>query len=144
VRSLAAVLLAVAVFTGCTSPKTRIKKSPELFATLSASDQQLIKEGRAALGFTPDMVKLALGDPDRVSTRTDAMGVSEVWRYTTYETDGGVYLYRGYYHRYYTGYGGAYSPYPFPYYMDYPSRRDREYLRITFTGGRVSAIDEER
>ncbi|MGC4074319.1 MAG: hypothetical protein QM760_17765 [Nibricoccus sp.] len=142
VRPLVAGLLATLFLAGCESPKTRIQKSPELFSTLSASDQQLIKEGRAALGFTPEMVKLALGDPDRVTTRTDASGVSEVWRYTTYETDGGVYLYRGYYHRYYNGWYG--DPFYYPYYMSYPSRRERDYLKVTFTGGRVSSVEEER
>jgi len=140
--SLAAVLVAAISLAGCATPEARIERSPELFASLAASDQQAIKEGRAALGFTPEMVKLALGDPDRISTKTDASGTSEVWRYTTYESDAGLYLYRGYYHRYslYHGYGDPF----FPYYMNYPSRRDRDYLKVTFTGGRVSAIEEER
>ena len=124
---------------GCSTPETRISRSPELFASLSAADQQTIKEGRVALGFTPEMVKLALGDPDRVWTRTDSSGVSEVWRFMTYESDAGVYLYRGYYHRHYF-YGDPF----FPYYLNYPARRERDYLKITFTGGRVSAIEEER
>lgn len=134
-------LLAVLALAGCATPESRIQKNPELFAGLAASDQQAIKEGRAALGFTPEMVKLALGDPDRVLTRTDASGVSEVWRYTTYESDTGLYLYRGYYHRHrYHGYGDPF----FPYYMNYPSRRDRDHLKVTFTGGRVSSIEEDR
>ncbi|ATC62753.1 hypothetical protein CMV30_01535 [Nibricoccus aquaticus] len=137
--SLVGVLLAAISLAGCATPEARIQRSPELFAGLTASDQQTIKEGRAALGFTPEMVKLALGDPDRITTKTDAAGVSEVWRYTTYESDAGLYLYRGYYHRYYS-YGDPF----FPYYMNYSSRRDRDYLKVTFTGGRVSAIEEER
>lgn len=131
--------IGLAVLAGCATPEARIQKNPGLFESLAASDQQAIKEGRAALGFTPEMVKLALGDPDRVSTKTDASGVSEVWRYTTYESEGGVYLYRGYYHRHY--YHG--DPF-FPYYLDYSGRRTRDYLKVTFTGGRVSAIEEER
>jgi hypothetical protein len=137
----AAALLVAVALAGCATPEARIQRNPDLFATLATSDQQTIKDGKAALGFTPEMVKLALGDPDRVLTRTDASGVSEVWRYTTYESDAGVYLYRGYYHRYrYYGYGDPF----FPYYMSFPSRRDRDYLKITFTGGRVSSIEEER
>ena len=132
-------LLTAAVLSGCATPEARIQKNPELFASLAASDQQAIKEGRASLGFTPEMVRLALGDPDRVVTRTDASGTNEVWRYTTYETDGGVYLYRGYYHRYY-----CYSDPFFPFYMNYAGRRDRDYLKLTFTGGRVSSIEEEK
>ena len=84
---------------GCATPQTRISQSPEVFAKLSPADQQLIREGKVAVGFTPEMVRLALGDPDRVYTRTDANGVNEAWSYTTYETDSGVVLYRGFYHR---------------------------------------------
>jgi hypothetical protein len=135
----AAGLIAVLTLAGCATPEARIEKNPALFASLAPADQQAIKEGRAGIGFTPEMVKLALGDPDRVSTRTDASGTSEVWRYTTYETEGGLYLYRGYYHRYY-GFGDPL----FPYYMSYPGRRDRDYLKLTFTDGRVSTIEEDR
>jgi hypothetical protein len=134
-----ALLLLAAGFVGCATPEARINKNPELFASLSASDQQTIKEGRVMLGFTPEMVKLALGDPDRVSTKTDASGTSEVWRYTTYETDSGMYLYRGYYHRFY-GYGDPF----FPYYLNYAGRKDRDYFKITFTGDRVSMIEAEK
>lgn len=134
-----AVLLAVLGLAGCTTPEARIKQNPELFAQLSPTDQETIKQGRVALGFTPEMVKLALGDPDRVTTRTDASGTSEVWRYTTYETDDGVYLYRGYYHRYYC-YGDPF----FPFYTSFASRRDRDYFKVTFSGGRVSLIEQEK
>jgi hypothetical protein len=132
-------LVALLGLAGCATPEARIQRNPELFASLAASDQQTIKEGRVALGFTPEMVRLALGDPDRVTTRTDASGTNEVWRYTTYETDGGVYLYRGYYHRFHY-YGDPF----FPYYLNYSGRRDRDHFKVTFSGGRVSAIEEEK
>ncbi len=139
-RLLPAGLLAgLLLVAGCATPEARIQRNPELFSSLSAEDQQTIKEGRVAIGFTPEMTRLALGDPDRVMTRTDASGTSEVWRYKTYETEDGVYLYSGYYHRFYS----RHDPF-FPYYLNYSSRRDRDYLRVTFSGGRVSAIEEER
>lgn len=128
---------ALAALAGCATPESRIHRNPEVFAGLPAADQQLIREGKVALGFTPDMARLALGDPDRKLTRTDVNGTSEIWRYVTYETDGGVYLYRGYYHRYY-------ADSFFPYYLNYPGRSERETLKVTFTGGRVSAIEEDR
>jgi len=130
-------VIALALFAGCSTPEARIQKNPEIFAKLSPSDQQLIREGKVGLGFSPDMVKLALGDPDRVFTRTDAQGTNESWSYTTYETDDGMLLYRGYYHRFW-GWGDPL----FPYYMSYPTRRDREYLKVVFTDGKVSAIEQ--
>lgn len=132
------VLAAGLIFAGCATPEARIQRNPEIFAQLSQGDQQLIREGKVALGFTPEMVKLALGDPDRVYIRTDASGTSESWSYTTYETEGGILLYRGYFHRYY-GWGDPF----FPYYMSYPSRREREYFKVVFTGGRVSSIEQQ-
>jgi hypothetical protein len=128
---------ALAFVAGCATPEARINKSPEAFAKLSVADQQLIREGKVAVGFTPEMVRLALGDPDRVTTRTDASGVNESWSYSTYETDEGVMLYRGYYHRYWC------DPFYYPYYMSYPSRRTRDYLKVVFVDGRVSLIESE-
>jgi hypothetical protein len=131
--ALAGLLLAA----GCATPEARIKQNPDLFATLSPADQDLIRQGKVGIGFTPDMVKLALGDPDRVYTRTDANGTNETWSYTTYESDTGVLLYRGYYHR-----RRHWGDPMFPYYTTFPERREREYFRVVFAGGRVSAIEQ--
>ena len=90
-----------------------------------------------AVGFTPEMVRLALGDPDRIFTRTDANGVNEAWSYTTYESDAGVMLYRGYYHRYWG------DPLYYPYCSSYASHRTREYLKIIYVGGRVASVESQ-
>jgi hypothetical protein len=124
---------------GCATPQSRIERSPELFASLPTAEQQMIKEGRVALGFTPEMVRLALGGPDRLTAKTDAEGTREIWRYTTYERDDGVYLYRGYYHRFH-----MMGDPLFPYYSNYSRRRTLDYLRITFSGGRVIEIEQDR
>ncbi|MFT3869606.1 MAG: hypothetical protein QM715_14215 [Nibricoccus sp.] len=129
--------LTLAFLAGCSTPEARINQNPEAFAKLSPGDQQLIREGKVAVGFTQEMVKLALGDPDKIYTRTDANGVNEAWSYTTYETDAGVILYRGYYHRYWC------DPFYYPYYASYGNRRDREYLKVVFTEGRVSLIEKQ-
>ena len=131
----AALVLAV----GCATPDARIRQNPEFFAQLSPAEQQLIREGKVALGFTPEMVKLALGDPDRIYLRTDASGTSESWSYTSYEGPDGLLLYRGYYHRYHRGWGDPF----YPYYLSYPGRREREYFKVVFTDGRVSSIEQQ-
>jgi len=82
-------VLAVALIAGCASPEARIKQNPELFAKLTPEQQALIKEGRVAVGFDEDMVKLAVGEPDRKWIRTDAAGSSELWSYTMWESTGG-------------------------------------------------------
>lgn len=131
-------LLAALVFAGCSTPETRIKKNPEAFNRLTPEQQQLIREGKVAIGFDQEMVKLAVGEPDRIWYRTDVNGATESWSYTTYEYNGGMYLYRGWYHRYYH-WGDPF----YPYYLDYPARKEREVFKVVFKDGRVISIEQE-
>lgn len=133
---------AVSVFClgGCATPAARIKANPEAFARLSPEQQVLVQAGQIGLGFEPEAVKLALGDPDRTTVRTDADGETLIWHYATYEADGRI-LYTGYYHtgRRWGGWGPLY-----PYYMDFPHRQVRDRFTVEFERGRVSAITEDR
>lgn len=126
---------------GCSTPATRIQADPAAFRRLTAEQQALVRNGQVALGFDEAAVKLALGDPDRITQRTDADGQRTIWHYTTYEA-GGRLLYTG---NYYTGrrWWGWGPPYPY-YYLDYPDRRVRDRFRVEFRAGRVSAVTEER
>lgn len=128
-----AVMLGLA---GCASPDARIKRSPEIFARLTPGQQALVKEGRVGIGFDADAVRLAVGDPDRRWTRTDASGTRDVWSYTTWQNDAGQPLYRGWYHM-----SPAYSP---VYYMNYSDRREQEYFKVVFgADGKVAVIEED-
>ncbi|HQF38874.1 MAG TPA: hypothetical protein PK322_07125 [Opitutaceae bacterium] len=128
-------LLGLAVFAGCSTPQTRIRQNPELFNNLAPGDQELIKQGKVAVGFTPEMVKLAVGDPDRVYTRTDATGKNEAWVYTSYTSHGGTMVYyRGFYHRRHPG--------MYAYFADYNDREVVERYRVTFKEGKVASIEE--
>jgi hypothetical protein len=136
---LSALLFAVGL-AGCATPEARIEKNPAAFARLSPTQQEMIKKGQVGVGFDQEMVKLALGEADRVRARTDAQGTTEVWSYVTYDGENGYPLYRGFYHRYY-GWGDPL----YPYYTNYSSRRTREQLRINFDAtGKVSAIEQEK
>ena len=134
---LLGLLLGLFALGGCSTPATRIRQSPELFNSLSAQDQELIKQGKVAVGFTPEMVKLAVGEPDRIYTRTDADGKNESWVYTSYSSRGGTMVYyRGFYHRWHPG--------MYAFYADYSDREAVERYRVTFKDGRVSSIEEMR
>jgi hypothetical protein len=128
--------IALVLLAGCTTPETRIAANRTLYDSLPAKDQTLIQEGRIAVGFTPDMVKLALGEPDRVYTRTDKSGTSESWAYTAYRLGDGRLIYTGYYHSWY--------PRRYPYYMDFPldDREVYERTKVVFKGGVVDSIEE--
>lgn len=129
--------LAVLV-TACATPETRIRENLELFEGLPVAQQNLIREGRVGIGFTPDMVRLAVGDPDRVWRLTDTDGESLVWTYTTYETTAGVPLYRGWYHRYQRLDDGRY-----PYYRGERTRKAREVFKVTFRDGHVVLVEQD-
>lgn len=74
---LIALLLAA-----CASPERRIRRNQALFNTFPPAAQERIKKGQVDVGFTPDMVLLALGRPDRKYTRKSESETLEIWAYT--------------------------------------------------------------
>lgn len=135
--TLALALIAGIFLAGCATPATRIQQNPAAFDRATPAQQELIKQGKVDIGFTEELVELSLGVPDRTRERIDANGKELIWSYVNYETDNGVILYRGWYHR---GYWGAPS---YAYYADYPSRRERERFRVDFRDGKVVQIEHE-
>jgi len=76
------LLLGAGLVAGCSSSTaSRIKKNQELFDSLPPAAQASIRAGKVEVGFTPDMVRLALGEPDRLYVRTTERGSAEVWAY---------------------------------------------------------------
>ena len=138
--SVFALATGLIVLAGCSSPQSRINQNPAIYAQLTPEQQQLIQAGKVGIGFDATMVKLALGEPDRISELTDASGTSEIWSYVTYEDADGLLLYRGYYHRYYYGRGDPF----YPYYLAYPTRREHERFRVDFRDGKVVRIESEQ
>ncbi|HEX2099835.1 MAG TPA: hypothetical protein VHF69_04175 [Candidatus Synoicihabitans sp.] len=77
------VLLAFGLV-GCTTPRTpaeRIERDRAAYSSWPADVQQKVSAGQAAVGFDEAQVRMALGEPDDISTRTTADGQSEVWAY---------------------------------------------------------------
>ncbi|MBE7537606.1 MAG: hypothetical protein HS122_04265 [Opitutaceae bacterium] len=65
----------------CSSVQDRMDRDPSTYAGSSREDQALIRNGKVAVGFTREQVRMALGDPTGVATRTTAEGSQEVWSY---------------------------------------------------------------
>ncbi len=131
--------------TGCQTVDSRIKQKPAAFAGLDAATQEKIRRGAVELGFTPDMVWLALGRPDEKRESVDADGRSEAW------------IYRGYSERFegtvMTGYAqhvvlDPVSKKPIavavPVYEPVFSQQRPERLRVIFMDGHVTAIERTK
>ena len=75
-------LLLVALLSACSTPQSRIDSNRAVFDKFPAEVQEKIRAGRVDIGFTPEMVRLALGEPARQLTSKTEAGVAEVWIYT--------------------------------------------------------------
>jgi len=82
----ALLVLAVPALLACAcTTADRISRNPDLFNSWPPVVQRLVQSGEIAPGFTPDQVRMALGNPDHVYTRTTADGTAEVWGYRSHK-----------------------------------------------------------
>ncbi len=81
IRSTGISLLLLALLAGCASPAQRIKKNQDLFDSFPVATQARIRGGKIDLGFTTDMVRIALGDPQRMRVRRTATDTLNIWLY---------------------------------------------------------------
>lgn len=65
-----------------------------------------MRAGQVGLGFSTEAVKLALGQPDRITVRTDPTGQVQVWHYVETVYYDGAFLYGGPYWGGWGGWGG--------------------------------------
>jgi hypothetical protein len=146
-RLLTTFMLAASLgfITGCQSVDSRIKEKPEVFAKLDAATQDKVKQGIIELGYTEDVVYLALGAPDQKREGISAAGKSITWIYNTYYD-----RYNGttsaFYHRsvYYDRYLGAYRMYYRPVFADTYVQEKEERIRIVFKDGKAAVIEQSK
>lgn len=109
---LTSALSGLLLLTGCVStPQSRVDENPDLFAKFTAEQKETILKGEVDLGFTPEMVMLSAGVPDRKAKKRSSKGTFEVWTYFKYSPRS-IHGYGGY-GRYY-----SYSPYYRGYYRN--------------------------
>jgi hypothetical protein len=133
----AALLLLLAA--GCATPERRIRQNPQLFASFPPQVQANVRKGVVDVGYNRDMVRMALGRPDRIYQRKTDKGQVEIWAYTDVR------------------YAAAYQPVAVPYWyrtprghlrmthdwawVDVEHRYEYEILRVEFVGDTVAAIE---
>lgn len=129
---LAVSLIAV---TGCNSLDKRISDQRAQFDTWPAEVRAKIQAGHIDVGFTPEQVRVALGEPTRKYQRTTAEGSSEVWAYVGgragFSIGIGVGAARG--SGAYAG-GVAYEPTTYG--------ADDEAVRVVFEDGKVTSVEK--
>jgi hypothetical protein len=87
----------------CSTVETRISGHPEIYQSLSPSDQGLVSQGRIRTGMSPNAVWLGWGSPDQKVIGNMRGHSTETWIYVNYVTPYGY------------GYGYPYWPYGYPY-----------------------------
>ncbi|HNC24060.1 MAG TPA: hypothetical protein PLU52_07635 [Opitutaceae bacterium] len=137
--------LVAGLLAGCSTINSRIKEKAPVFAALDAATQAKLQRGVIELGYTPDMVYIALGAPDEKHERQTPKGKTEVWSYlTTYHEFAGTGL---------VGYEpvvvhnprtGARYVYLDPVYSDMYREFTQEDMRIVFHDGHVVAIEQAK
>jgi len=73
--------LLVLFFSACSTPDKRISDRRAEFEKYPPDIQQKIRAGQVNVGFTQEMVLMALGEPARRFTRKTEAGDTEVWSY---------------------------------------------------------------
>jgi hypothetical protein len=130
---------------GCSTVDSRIREKAAVFNQLSPADQAKIRQGIIAVGFTPDMVYMALGKPTEIRQRTRPGGQETLWIYNTYydRYEGTV---RAGYRRWVVWEPRirAYRIYYEPVYGQVYSEQKQTDFRITFLNGRVTVIEETK
>ena len=142
-RSLAPLaLLAALLLTGCNTTASRIRQKEAVFAALPAAEQARLRRGEVAVGDTPDMVYIALGQPTRHLEQTTANASHAEWIYDAYvqHYDGTRMV--GY--RRVVGFDrhtGRRFVYLEPAYVDVYRAETENRFRIVFEQGRVASIE---
>ena len=82
---LTTLIIGCLLCTGCLGPRsTRISQNEAFFASVDPFSQKLIRQGLINLGFTNELVYLALGKPNRTRTIQTSEGEVQVWIYRNF------------------------------------------------------------
>jgi len=136
-KSLFVLIVAGALLlgAGCASVESRVKDHQSAFSSWPPDVQEKVRAGKIEIGYTREMVEVALGKPDRFASRTTDRGQADVWVYFDKGPKFSVGLGFGSAHRSSAVGGGVTIGEGF---------RDDENMRVIFEGGRVTAIETRK
>jgi len=87
IHRLLALSCLVLLFGGCSTIPSRIEEKSAAFSALDADTQNKIRLGRVEVGYSPDLVYIALGTPDERLSKTSTSGTTETWIYNSYRQE---------------------------------------------------------
>jgi len=85
-KALLITVCAAALLSAGCSTSRRIREYNALYNTYPSDARKEIRKGKVEIGFTSDMVLMALGKPDRKYFRKTDAGEVLVWAYSRRET----------------------------------------------------------
>jgi hypothetical protein len=145
--SLSLILAAVvaSLVAGCNTFSSRARQMSGVYDQLPASEQQRLQRGAINVGDTPEMVYIALGNPDERRDILTADGTQTVWSYKSYwqQYEGTAWL----------GYrrvivpardGRGYVVFHEPVTQDVYRTHVDETIRVTFANNVVQQVDQQR
>jgi outer membrane biogenesis lipoprotein LolB len=138
-RFLVAVAAALLLAACASTPQSRIQKNRAAFDSYPPEAQAKIQKGEADIGFTPEMVEMALDKPDRKYQRKTAGGDVDVWSYTDSRTT--TERQRIETHMRAPDVGGVWHSYSDWTWVDVPVRHEYDRTRVEFKDGKVSAVE---
>ncbi|HKB92112.1 MAG TPA: hypothetical protein VKC60_16465 [Opitutaceae bacterium] len=140
---LLVLLVLVLGASGCSTVQSRINEKQQVFAQLDPSTQDKIKKGDIDIGYTPDMVYMALGEPSEKKESVSQEGSTSKWVYYSYyeRYEGTTFV--GYRRQYvFNPKTQTYSVYYEPVHEDVYSEQRKEHIQVVFKNGRVTSIEQ--
>lgn len=142
---LAAAAAALLLLAGCNSFNSRARQMSAVYDQLPASEQQRLQRGAINVGDSPEMVYIALGNPDERRDTINADGSRTTWIYRTYwqQYEGTAWL----------GYrrvivpaanGRGYVIFHEPVTQDVYRTRVDDVIRVTFANNTVQQVEQTR
>jgi hypothetical protein len=127
---------------GCSTPASRIKKNPDLFASFLPEVQENVRKGVIEVGYTKGMVYLAFGRPSGIYERKTEAETTEIWSYTDFHVWTEYEPLETWY--YYRDVKGNMHHMRDLTWINRSHTREYESLRVEFDGDRVKAIERLR
>lgn len=138
------LVVSLGFLAGCQTVDDRIKENPESFASVDKATQDKIKQGIIDLGFSENLVYLALGSPAQKRQSVSATEKTVTWVYYASSELRTDVLHEGYYRHYYDPNSGdrrcVYIPATFE--SGLPEKKAR--IHVVFKDGKVCMIEQTK